>query len=152
MQSQGAVNYYIVNGDVVLTYPKQLYLHYLEMPLGIKVNLNTAKRFTPFIEVGVGYQLLLYANVNPQRYFLQHNVTANCARNNISVFGGAGISTKIGNNFSINLAAKYNQGLLNINKTESNKSTQLFIALVGLIYNINTESTFNIVQFQLWPH
>lgn len=141
LQSKGVVNYYNLNGDNILSYNKQLYLHYLNIPLGLNLDLLKSKRFSPFLLAGISYQYLMHANVNPQNYYLSHNVTSNYNRSNINLFAGAGINAKINNLYTFRLGVNYNQGLLNISKAENNKTTQLISAQIGLLYTLNHQDS-----------
>jgi hypothetical protein len=141
LQSKGVVNYYNLNGDNILSYNKQLYLHYLNIPLGLNLDLLKSKRFSPFLLAGISYQYLMHANVNPQNYYLSHNVTSNYNRSNFNLFAGAGLNAKINNLYTFRLGVNYNQGLLNISKAENNKTTQLISAQIGLLYTLNHQDS-----------
>lgn len=141
LQSKGVVNYYNLNGDNILSYNKQLYLHYLNIPLGLNLDLLKSKRFSPFLLAGISYQYLMHANVNPQNYYLSHNVTSNYNRSNVNLFAGAGLNAKINQQYTFRLGVNYNQGLLNISKAENNKTTQLISAQIGLLYTLNHQDS-----------
>ncbi len=137
LQSKGVVYYYNINGDNILSYNKQLYLHYINIPIGLSIDFLESKRFSPYLLAGISYQYLIHANVNPQNYYLSHNVTPSYNRSNINLFAGAGLNAKINNQYTLRLGINYNQGLLNISKAENNKTTQLMLAQIGLLYRLN---------------
>lgn len=141
LQSKGVVNYYNLNGDNILSYNKQLYLHYINIPLGLNINFAETKRISPYLLAGISYQYLIHANVNPQNYYLSHNVTQNYNRSNLNMFAGAGLHAKINNQYTLRLGVNYNQGLLNISKAENNKTTQLISAQIGLLYTLNHQDS-----------
>lgn len=141
LQSKGVVNYYNLNEDNILSYNKQLYLHYIDVPLGLNLDLLGSKRFSPYLLAGISYQYLIHANVNPQNYYLSHNVTSNYNRSNINLFAGAGLNAKINHQYTFRLGVNYNQGLLNISKAENNKTTQLISAQIGLLYTLNHQGS-----------
>ena len=140
LQSKGTVNYYNQNGDNILSYNKQLYLHYINIPIGVSIHLFKFSRFNTYITGGVSYKFLVHANVNPQNYYLSHNVTKNYNNSDINLYGGIGANAKLNNQYSLYLSANYNQGMLNISKAENNKTTQLMLVQIGLLYNLKNEN------------
>lgn len=117
IRGNGTVNYYNLVNDVVLSYNKMQALHYLQIPLLLKYNFVSTANYKLGLAAGVQYNFLLTAWQNPQRVYVNHDVTNLFVRNVLGYQTGIVYSKLLPNNKQLHVNLTYMANLTNIQKS-----------------------------------
>lgn len=133
--AQGTINYYNLIGDKVLSYNKQLQLHYITVPVMARYSLGS-KGIYAFVNAGLYYGLLAGAWVNPQDKGISHDVSADFKSNDMGLAGGLGMHFFMNNTFSISLEWRNHSGLSNISTLANNQYNRSNLFQLSVYYHL----------------
>jgi hypothetical protein len=133
--AQGSINYYNIVGDKVLSYNKQLQLHYVTVPVMARYSIGE-KGIQAFVNAGMYYGYLAGAWVNPQTKGISHDVTADFKRIDFGLASGVGMLLHFNNMYSISLEWRNNYGLTNVGAQSTNQYNRTNLFQLAVQYHI----------------
>lgn len=136
--AQGTINYHNIIGDKVLSYNKQLQLHYITVPLMARYSLGS-KGIYAFVDAGLYYGWLAGAWVNPQDIGISHDVSKDFKPNDIGFAGAFGMHFFINNTYSISLEWRNHSGLTNISTQANNQYNRSNLFQLSAYYHLQVE-------------
>lgn len=116
--------------DIVGSYTENIYLHYIQLPITVKKYIPVHKNVNMTLGIGVYNALLFSAWVNPQHSYLSYEQAKNYHTYDFGLTGSFGVVYKN----EIGIQARYEQGLLNVSKTNGGINNTFALSL---FFNIN---------------
>lgn len=113
------INFFNIQNDVIGGYDQNLYLHYLSLPLLLRLQTKLGNKVSVSGSFGGYYAYLVKAWLNPQKINYDHDVSGQYNKSDVGIILSAGLAYHFSAKQALELSIRNTTGFMNVSNSYS---------------------------------